>query len=275
MKNAKVLLIGDSFGYIESNPEVNKPATWLSILTKKYNWNVINQCVPGSGPIYLVDQFFNLHSQHKLNFDLCIFLWSEPFRNLKPGDPRLVQSGSGNSIDWANEEEYIPCPDQTKAINLYQLHLWDKHGRYDNLIMSSLCLYIDSLIQKHYNTVKFWHLHSFPCYDKGKEGLIYAKNINNQKHYHYFKHGVNITPSLAYYSMIDHIYKSEKQLIKRMSRDKREGHLTDRVHQFIGNRLISLCKLEYENGSYFSLDERSKNKQIEVGPYSIDYENKL
>lgn len=253
-----VLVIGDSFGCIKEND------TWLGKLSSKYNWKIVNYSVAGSGPLYLIHKFLFLHENQEVkNFDLVIFLWSEPFRQFAPGDPRL-------SLDIDPEKSV-----NTKNFKIDQLienirrYFWN--DRYFNIEHISNCVWMDYFIKNNYPNIKFWHLQCFPYYETGKEHFVHAADLKNQKHYHYFEHGINISPSLAYLSMQDN-FKSKKQIMKKFRHDNRPGHLSNEMHILLFENLSKLFELEHKDGTEFFF--HPELDQIQLGPYAIDKRDK-
>ena len=275
MSKEKILVLGDSFGTINSTSYHDQPESWLSYLTNKYNWDVTNHCLGGSGPIYLIDHFLDLIEKNKFDFDLCILLWSEPFRMFRPGDPRF-RDESGDKINWlrGNAKHRIRR-EQINAKNKYSKWLHPYSQKYYNLIHCAQCAWFDLYIRQKCKRVKFWHMHSYPYYQVNKQHFAYAGKLENQIHYHYFGHGINITPSLIYFSMNDEYTENStaKEMENIMQEDKRTGHLTESMHITIGHKLSALYELPYKNQSQFSLVD--DDSPIKLSPYAVDTRIKI
>lgn len=254
-----VLVIGDSFGTLYEDH------TWLSRLAAHYGWRINNRSIPGSGPLYLIHKFLYLDEIDKVkDYDLVLLLWSEPFRQFAPGDPRHVNHHLGVS-----DPEVDPNSKKFRAQSALGQDLKTRYWntRFCNVEHISHCMWFDDYISRQYPTTRFWHFQSFPYYKPGLEHFKYAGDINLQQHYHWFKHGVNITPSLAYFSVNDPQFKNEKSMIKQFAKDDRPGHLGHQAHRRVYEKLGELYEQRHTNGEEFKLIHSANS--IELGPYSV------
>tara|TARA_B110000503_G_scaffold142967_1_gene241890 strand:- start:1568 stop:2362 length:795 start_codon:yes stop_codon:yes gene_type:complete len=228
MKQIKnVLVVGDSFTCV---PHVLKnwagyPVEhWLHILEQKYDWNVTNLSMAGSGPYNALRAFMDYDYEE---FDLCIFAWSEPVR------PFHYQVTDLNP-HTAHSELYRQFADQNEVYDAAKGYY--KHLYYRNLEMIKLMgtmKWFDEFIKEKYPNKLFWHLQ---CFGADKAEKVNQENLEEQRLYNIFEHGVTFYPSLFYFSVND----PEMRNINDLAKDSRHGHLSNQLHTFIANDMMQL-----------------------------------
>ena len=227
MKN--VLVIGDSYTFA-----MGESYHWVNLLKRKYNWNLTNLSIPGSGSFYPIDKILSI----KENYDLILISWSEPTRFYHSYAPHL------NSAEVANKHFYKKKhKDLYNAAFYYYSYLLEPKIEY--LKNKAHLFWFDNLIKERFKDIKFYHFFSFPDEIQNHKE---SKKIELQNPAHIFNHGINILPTLAYFSFND------PECPDNLGNDRRSGHFSKNVHDDFYNRIYNIFEEEnYQDGKVYNL----------------------
>ena len=217
--NKNVLVIGDSF------TDVSGETTWLYLLAAKYNWNIKNLSIGGSGGHYAWYTFL----KSTYSFDICIFCWSEPTRLFHKTIPAL---NSHEATVEATRTSVHQKPTYAAARQYYR-HLVDPE--LEDLKYVAMLFWLDDYLGKNYSDKIFLHFYAFP--KPPPNGDVYTIDYCKLSNiYHVFKNGITISPSLLTFSLLDSIKLAD------YSKDIREGHLSPYLHSVLFDKLIAYFK---------------------------------
>jgi hypothetical protein len=240
----KVLIIGDSYTAIYADKTIYPH--WITFLSNKYQWNITNLSWPGTGPGYAIVNFL----ENAVDFDLCIFAWSEASRSLyhKHTKDINVSTALDKSLRGVSEYNYV-----YDAAKLYFEHF--SRPPMVDIENIALLMGLDEFIQKKYADKLFWHFYCFPSIHPNfqhtkKEQIIPYK----------FKQGLTMYPTLSYFS------HNDPHGPATLKNDLRLGHLSSPLHERIFLKLDTILKNNItSNGDIFILDDDFTTEDINIG----------
>ena len=246
MKN-NIIIFGDSYGdpeiFSSSNKFKNTNA-WYDLL--KYNYNIINHSVSGSGPHYSFKKYYEFISkEQKLNDYICIFLLSGPDRiNFYSRHP-----SSGTHIFWDNRNKKSHLIDEKdkvfynnfkSEIDFFYLTMQDEINWFNCKNISFL--YTNSILLG-LKTIVFLTSSSYDMIAENERFIDYKK-LNNSNFFIYPTILSNI--SEMEFNNIEKIKEKNKSCMNYAFKDFRRNHFSQENHEVFYKNIEKIIVNDYK-----------------------------